>query len=457
MHGHICENEAMFFFANLTDKDVDAHARFLVSAEGAEAGAATLALLPRDGIAPQRLSPPFTIIDGSTGELESEATLCAAERGGHGGHGGGDGLIWLGVFAGPSMPCVGLAISLELFEDGVGDYGSHSCHRMPVIETSGIFSQSSSSEVLPLNTARLGSCQPNEWVDYEVPLSAADLANNLLFEVMDTSGRNDPEALSIHIFANERPDDRATEHRSERAQSSGVYSVYKSTVGVSLADDNADLYYLAVHCGSAASVTFTALVVPVIAPLPTLAHWLHGEACPGSWTYHHLVPAEHFVGASGHADDGGDDGTESSSYSSYYSDTDDGAFANVSLTLRVTVSLLLGELTMVGRDGHAPVKVAPPFAILDSTGSNSTIVLCDVDPYKTYYVGIGSNGATCAAYEIRAEVSEAQPGDEARCAAERRALDSAGAASTVGATDLPFDTLVRGSVASGVYADYRIG
>ena len=170
MHGHICENEWMFFFANLTDGDAHAHARFLVSAEGAEAGASVLALLPRDGMAPQRLAPPFAVLEGATGELDAEATLCAGERGGHsgGGHGGGGGLVWLGVYAAPGTPCTGLAISLELFEDNVGDYGSHACHRMPVPETGSLFSQASSSQVLPLNTARLGSCQPNEWVDYEV-------------------------------------------------------------------------------------------------------------------------------------------------------------------------------------------------------------------------------------------------------------------------------------------------
>ena len=326
-----------------------------------------------------------------------------------------------------------------------------------------------------------------------MPLTAADRENNLLFEVQDTSGWNNPEALSLHVFAGKVPEDRATEYRADRAQS-GDYTVYKSTVSLSLADGNADRYFLSVHCSSVAAATFTALVSPVIAPLPTLAHWLHGEACPGAWTYHHLVPGDHYVGESndsgddhrrqqrrrrrlgtsyyGGSDDGSDDGSDTSSgssygsdssdssdssESSYYADTDDGAFANVSLTLRVTVSLLSGELTMVGRNGHAPVKIAPPFAVLDAPGSNRTIILCDVDPQKSYYVGIDSNGETCAAYEVRAEVSAAQPGDEARCAAERRALDEGGDTATTGATEVAFDTLLRGSVTAGVYADYRIG
>ena len=163
------------------------------------------------------------------GAATAEATLCASERASD------HGLVWLGIRAAAGSPCVGLAVSLELFEDdddgggddalGGGGGGAASCHRMSVPDAMA-FAAGAAPEPLPINTARVGSCGPYEWADYAVTLSPADRANNLLFEVEDTSGRNDPVALSLHVFAGAIPDDRATEDRSERAHA-GAFFVYK--------------------------------------------------------------------------------------------------------------------------------------------------------------------------------------------------------------------------------------
>ena len=58
--------------------------------------------------------------------------------------------------------------------------------------------------------------------------------------------------------------------------------------------------------------------------------------------------------------------------------------------------------------------------------------------------------------EVRAEISPAAAGDAAECEAARRALDIDADAATAAATALPFDTLVRGSVSAGAYADFRV-
>ena len=55
----------------------------------------------------------------------------------------------------------------------------------------------------------------------------------------------------------------------------------QSTLSLSYAEDGGTgepetEYFLSVRCGPEPA-TFTAVVLPIVAPLPAHAHWLHGE------------------------------------------------------------------------------------------------------------------------------------------------------------------------------------
>ena len=146
---------------------------------------------------------------------------------------------------------------------------------------------------LALERVAYASCEPHGWRDFRVPLEPADLATNLLFEVLDVTGATsrgtNPEALSVHVFRDEIPEDRVTQNRAERS-ASATYAVFKSFVSL-LAMRNATALYVSVRCGHepARFRLFGERVTAALAP----DRVVRGEVCPGNFIYHYVdVPGD---------------------------------------------------------------------------------------------------------------------------------------------------------------------
>jgi hypothetical protein len=234
-------------------------------------------------------------------------------------------------------------------------------------------------------------------------------------------------------------------------QASETFVVYKNTI--SLAEVVHDRYYLSVRCGPEAT-TFKAIVVLIQSALET-GHWIHGEVCEGAWSYHSLA-------LSSAADD--DDDTHRRQLLSHTAD--DGVDGNATTHLRFVVDRLDGSLAFTVREAHAPIKIAPPYAILDAPTyeaedddyddaavqgrkvNATSIEICDVDSSLIYYVGIlGDNG--CAVYQLKAEKFYGS------CTKVKQTVDGS-FGNTADIQQLHSEVELRSTCSAGAYQDFFV-
>jgi hypothetical protein len=297
-----------------------------------------------------------------------------------------EGKVWAGVFGG------GLCAKYNLtatFFGGV-NHTDETCST----DTGGESIDNTASSI-SLEHVYRGSCDPYEWVDYELYLNDYDRSNNIVFEVTDqNTGSLNPRSLSVHLFTDAIPGDRLTENRADESVSA-IYAVFKTFLSLS-AMTNVDgspvqKIFVSVRCGPTAT-RFKLLGEHVTAGLLN-DHPIRGEVCSGAWVFHYMAVPQN---------------------------------ANVSSTLHVKVDTYEGHVDFTVLGSYPPVRIAPPYGIssrdnfddsssdshrrLSSATSNSTevsneVTVCDAEPGITYYIGVkvsdGYDGH-CAVYDIEA-------------------------------------------------------
>jgi len=225
----ICPNELLYQYLDLSASDVAVdhyNVRFKMCVP--PESQSSLALVTRVHYPPLRRAEPIILFDASNTNVtsltasteifeDSDGNLCsnfdvcnsALE----------EGKVWAGVFG--AGLCGEYNITASLFGGSLAD--GLTCET----EVGGASLHDNDAIHLELEHVSRGSCDPYEWVDYELSLTDEDRKSNIVFEITDQStGGLNPESLSVHIFTDTIPVDRLTENRADRSVSA-VYAVFK--------------------------------------------------------------------------------------------------------------------------------------------------------------------------------------------------------------------------------------
>jgi len=154
-------------------------------------------------------------------------------------------------------------------------------------------------------------CEPHSWVDFKFVIEDAKLNNsNMVFEVKDLMERDDPQAISLHVWPGAIDyETRESDAKLTSTTAAGrVYSVSQNHIdlkfnGVSCSERyltsgekalicfGENTYYAGVQCGTE-KTRFSIMALLVKAEVHAGAHEA-GEVCPNEWSYHFYLPAAH--------------------------------------------------------------------------------------------------------------------------------------------------------------------
>ena len=171
-------------------------------------------------------------------------------------------------------------------------------------------------------------------------------------------GRGSPvQGCRLEVGYHPATQQYAGQHRAERAVD-GVYSV-----AINVHNFHAGPNYFSVKCSVASARRFRVTVFRVESLIEP-GHEYHGEVCPASWVYHSYTVPNSTCGG-----------------------------------LKFHVTKHTGDVQMVERHGRIPVKLVPPYAVLDEQTVEYDLQVCNVTAGEQVYVGM-VGGSHCASYEI---------------------------------------------------------
>ena len=381
-HFMICPKETLYHYINLTKDESESkykHVNFRLCIP--YDSMSNLALVTKVHHPPLRRAEPMKLLDASRKNASDNplAPICVdfdvchdALESGH---------VWAGVFGSGLCGDYNLTATVFTSSTCTPEKGTQSAH-------------GAEAHHLKLEHVVRGSCEPYEWVDYELHLDDYDRRNNLVFEVKDLSQGINPESLAVYLFIDEIPTNRASENRAERSVSA-VYAVFKNYFSLRemiKADGTpVETIFLSVRCNDQPA-SFRALGEHVSSHLYD-HHMTRGEICAGYWVYHYIyMPSD----------------------------------ANATASLEVAVSSYEGEVEFTVSTDHPPIRLSPPYGIASPDGENNVdVTVCEAEAGVKYYVGVrNSAGGGCAVYDIMPTVQLEDPDcSAARQSAPERGVD----------------------------------
>lgn len=196
-----------------------------------------------------------------------------------------------------------------------------------------------------------GSCEPGEYVDYKFKITCEQAESNLVIELEDVSGTDDPEALTLLLYEGEEaPADRVTELFAARA-SDHMYSVAVNSWDIHPGD-----YIVSVKCG-AEPKRFRLLAELIKSEVKDRGH-VAGVVCPGEFIYHHHTFGDHAY--SNCASGGGGGGGAKGAGAAHRLLQAAAAAGDSAVNVKFRLELHSGDLFYVTRHGHPPLKLLPP-------------------------------------------------------------------------------------------------
>ena len=387
--------------------------------------------------APTRLTPPYRTM--ATEVLHDSAIFCSLHLGD---------IYWLALVGGSHCSSYDLEVRELPPDDARCASGEYELER----------NECGSSTELTMERTAYGSCMPNEYIFYELPLTfARDSDANLRLQLELRSEVDDPAALALLVYLDgEVPIDRETEYFSVFATDK-IFTVsipvvdlqYRLCQATACADRRgcagycADGNGTAAHrrlgastCAAGATTHDLMLHVGVRCGLhtsgqfkllasKTASHasdrWTHGEVCPGNFFYHHW---EH-------------------------------SSAGERRDVRFEIVIHTGDMSAMVRRAasfaEAPLKLAPPNLPVEACHSRAHIDLCQLQDEHSehgYLALVG--GQHCVSYEVRAiDIT-----DEGTCV--ELGHDSAHAAGQLDAKAVVPHHFEYGSCKEGEWVDYSL-
>ena len=200
--------------------------------------------------------------------------------------------------------------------------------------------------------------------------------------------------------------DDATEIYSDKGFA-GIWSV-----AISSHDLESGTYHIAVKCYDVADVAFRITAILIEAPLK-VGHRSHGEICPDNFVYHTMPSSE---------------------------------------SRRVHVLRYSGDIYVLPRGTHPPLKLAPPYAHIDARSDDLWLDFCGVVDDRSqdefHYLGL-LGGHRCAVYDV--EVFELDEGSTCEEMVHFGTTDE-----TLGAVEALFEHSIYGRVTEGATVTYYL-
>ena len=293
--------------------------------------------------------------------LSAEISICNPEPGDH----------YLGLLGGDSCAVY----------DVVATEFTGECHELNHHDSG---STTEGTSTLTLDHFYYASCEPFQWVDFNLPIGLELLGSNLVYEVIDESSETNPQALGIYLYKSEIPIDRKSETYA-LSSSKGVYSI--AVPATTLRET--ETHFLGVRCASE-SVRFK-VVVMLITERLAINHAQHGEICPDSWIYFDFMSSS--------------------------------AIAGHHLTIRV--EKFEGDLFVMARRVEPPSKLVYPYFYMAPDEYFTVFSVCSLEADDHVYIAL-SGGKGCAAFDVTVEVSA-----NATCSEEKGAYHTSTNSSAV--------------------------
>ena len=203
--------------------------------------------------APIKLAPPYRYFNQSA--YQTRVEICDMEIGRH----------YLGLLGGEL--CGVYDVYAETFTGECRELDSHS-----------VASDTTRATELRVDHFARGTVASGGYEDYFVFVDDARAQDNLIIELEDLSGLNNPQSIVLYLYQDGYiPADRKTEHYADMAAKNGILSV-----AVSSHDLHAGNYFVTVQANTDVPVAFRLVAMLIKAELEA-GKMQHGEICPNEW------------------------------------------------------------------------------------------------------------------------------------------------------------------------------